>query len=178
MNHWHTLEKLDSLIPANINLSKVNNRNTRKRCETCSKLTIKTPEEGQWRLLVSFWCLLLTWDRFHTLFWRLYCWLWTNKCRLSIFIPIYSKENEIELQKRYINNILLELQCFLNNNKWDFLNQLNVTSKKQQERKKCMTNCLNTNYMIKAVLLNLVSSKFSMEYRDPLIHDWLWTKFN
>ena len=23
MNHWHTLEKLDSLIPANINLSKV-----------------------------------------------------------------------------------------------------------------------------------------------------------
>ena len=23
---------------------KVNNRNTRKRCETCSKLTIKTPE--------------------------------------------------------------------------------------------------------------------------------------
>ena len=29
---------------ANIYLFKVNNRNTRKRCETCSKLTIKTPE--------------------------------------------------------------------------------------------------------------------------------------
>ena len=29
---------------ANIYLFKVNNRNTRKGCETCSKLTIKTPE--------------------------------------------------------------------------------------------------------------------------------------
>ena len=33
-------------IPAGINLLKVNNRN-RARCEICSKLTIKTPE--QWR---------------------------------------------------------------------------------------------------------------------------------
>ena len=31
------------LYPANIFLFKVNNRNTRKRCEICSKL-IKTPE--------------------------------------------------------------------------------------------------------------------------------------
>ena len=31
-------------IPANIYLFKVNNKNTRKRCEICSKLTIKTPE--------------------------------------------------------------------------------------------------------------------------------------
>ena len=29
---------------ANIYLFKVNNRSTRKRCETCSRLTIKTPE--------------------------------------------------------------------------------------------------------------------------------------
>ena len=28
---------------------KVNNRNTRARCEICSKLTIKTPECRQWR---------------------------------------------------------------------------------------------------------------------------------
>ena len=28
---------------------KVNNRNTRTRCETCSKLTIKIPERRQWR---------------------------------------------------------------------------------------------------------------------------------
>ena len=30
-------------FPANIYLSKVNNKNTRKRCEICSKLTIKIP---------------------------------------------------------------------------------------------------------------------------------------
>ena len=32
------------LHPAGIYLLKVNNRNTRTRCEICSKLTIKTPE--------------------------------------------------------------------------------------------------------------------------------------
>ena len=31
-------------IPANIYLFKINNTNTRKRCELCSKFTIKTPE--------------------------------------------------------------------------------------------------------------------------------------
>ena len=30
--------------PANIYLFEVNNRNTRKRCEICSKLTVETPE--------------------------------------------------------------------------------------------------------------------------------------
>ena len=34
--------------PAKIYSFKVNNRNTRKRCEMCSKLTIKTPERRQW----------------------------------------------------------------------------------------------------------------------------------
>ena len=33
---------------ANIYLFKIN-RNTRKRCEVCSKLTIKAPERRQWR---------------------------------------------------------------------------------------------------------------------------------
>ena len=27
--------------------------------------------------------LLLTLNRFHTLFWCFHCWLWTNKCRLG-----------------------------------------------------------------------------------------------
>ena len=40
-------------IPAGIYLFKVNNRNTRARCEICSKLTINTPERRQWR----FWCI-------------------------------------------------------------------------------------------------------------------------
>ena len=34
-------------IPFGIYLLKVNNRNTRTRCERCSKLTIKTPERRQ-----------------------------------------------------------------------------------------------------------------------------------
>ena len=36
-------------IPAGIYLLKVNNRNTRTRCEICSKLTINTPERRYWR---------------------------------------------------------------------------------------------------------------------------------
>ena len=36
-----------SVFPANIYLFKDNNRNSRKRCEICSKLTIKTPERRQ-----------------------------------------------------------------------------------------------------------------------------------
>ena len=39
--------------PAGNYMFKVNNRNTRTRCEICSKLAIKTPE----RRLASFWCL-------------------------------------------------------------------------------------------------------------------------
>ena len=45
----------DSLYPAGIYLLKVNNRNTRTRCERCSKLTIKIPE------------------RYQAWFWYLYC---------------------------------------------------------------------------------------------------------
>ena len=36
-------------IPAGIYLLKVNNRNTRTRCEICSKSTIKTPDQHDWR---------------------------------------------------------------------------------------------------------------------------------
>ena len=36
--------KIKSFNPAGIYLFKVNNRNTRTRCEICSKLIIKTPE--------------------------------------------------------------------------------------------------------------------------------------
>ena len=34
--------------PANIYLFQVNNRNTKKRCEICTKLTIKAPERRHW----------------------------------------------------------------------------------------------------------------------------------
>ena len=39
-------------ISANIYLFKVNDRNTIKKCEICSNLTIKKTEWRQWRLLV------------------------------------------------------------------------------------------------------------------------------
>ena len=38
-----------SSVPTSIYLFKVNNSNIRKRCEICSKLTIKTPERRQCR---------------------------------------------------------------------------------------------------------------------------------
>ena len=47
--------------PAGIYLLKVNNRNTRTRCEICSTLTVKTPERRQ----------------SHFIFWFLYCERWT-----------------------------------------------------------------------------------------------------
>ena len=43
-----------SPCPASIYLLRVNNRNTKKRCEICSKLTIKTPERRQWHCSVVF----------------------------------------------------------------------------------------------------------------------------
>ena len=43
------IEDMFMLIPAGIYLFKVNNRNTRTRCEICSKLTINTPERRHWR---------------------------------------------------------------------------------------------------------------------------------
>ena len=36
-------------IPPYIYFFKVNNRNSRKKCEICSKLTIKTSEQPLWR---------------------------------------------------------------------------------------------------------------------------------
>ena len=54
---WTTTSKKERLIQSysfrqfleNIYLFKANNRNTRKRCEICSKWTIKLPEQRHWR---------------------------------------------------------------------------------------------------------------------------------
>ena len=54
-----------NLNPINIYLFKFNNRNTRRRCDICSKLTIKTPERRPWR---RFGVLLLILNKFHTFF--------------------------------------------------------------------------------------------------------------
>ena len=53
---WVTLQTVwftETWIPASNYMFKVNNRNTRARCEICSKLTIKIPERRQ----ASFWYL-------------------------------------------------------------------------------------------------------------------------
>ena len=41
-------DKVKLRCPASIYLLKVSNRSTRKRCDMCSKLKIKTPERRQW----------------------------------------------------------------------------------------------------------------------------------
>ena len=63
------------LSPANNYLFRVNYRNTRKRKDICSKLTMKTPK----RPLMS---LLLTLNIFETFFQCFYCLLSTSKCLL------------------------------------------------------------------------------------------------
>ena len=57
---WRRGKCFISTLPAGIYLLKINNRNTRARCEICSKLTIKTPERCQWLVFLVF--LLLTLD--------------------------------------------------------------------------------------------------------------------
>ena len=52
MNCSSTYRKIN--IPVNTYLIKVNKRNTRKRYERCSKLTIQTPERRNWRSCCVF----------------------------------------------------------------------------------------------------------------------------
>ena len=40
--------------PAGIHLFQLNNRNSRARCEICSKLAIKTPERCSGAIIVNF----------------------------------------------------------------------------------------------------------------------------
>ena len=47
LSTFHTVKSKWVSYPFSIYLLKVNNRNTRTRCEICSKLTIKTPERRQ-----------------------------------------------------------------------------------------------------------------------------------
>ena len=45
MYHW--AENENELYPAGNYMFKINNRNTKTRCEICSNLTLKTPEQRQ-----------------------------------------------------------------------------------------------------------------------------------
>ena len=50
----NSLHCAKSLNPAGNNMIKVNDRNTRTRCEIYSKLTIKTTERRHWRRFGAF----------------------------------------------------------------------------------------------------------------------------
>ena len=78
---------------------KVNNRNTRKRFEICSKLTIKTPEWCQWVVLVS---LLLTLNIFHNLFYSFCCLLWAGKCRQGYYFLV---PNQTAVSSDLVRNV-------------------------------------------------------------------------
>ena len=73
---------------------RVNNRNTRTRCEICSNLTIKTPEWRQWRrsgvFIVNFEDIL------HLVLVFLLLTFWASKCRLVKSPPhmVISKQVE------------------------------------------------------------------------------------
>ena len=65
ITNYRTLSVSVYTNPANINLFKVSNRNTRKRCETWSKLTIKHQNEI---IDIILMFLLLTLNIFYTFF--------------------------------------------------------------------------------------------------------------
>ena len=75
MKKFPSSKNLEVSISADIYLFKITNQNTRKRCEICSKLTIKAPEQLHW--LRSGVFIVLTWNTFETVFYCFYCWLWT-----------------------------------------------------------------------------------------------------
>ena len=65
---------------ASMYLFKVSNTNTRKMCEICSELTIKTPEWRQWRRSSVFIVNFEQISHVVMVFPLLY---WTSKCRLG-----------------------------------------------------------------------------------------------
>ena len=97
-------------LPAGIYLLKVNNRNTRIRCEICSKLTIKIPERRQWRrkttatatlpkkdsynltkgtnTQMSLWCFVVTFELITHIF-LIFLLLISNKQMLAENIKTY-----------------------------------------------------------------------------------------
>ena len=62
--------------PSKIYLFRFDNRSTRKRCETCSNLTIKTPEWSQWHRTGTF---IVNFEHISHLFLLFLLLLWTSK---------------------------------------------------------------------------------------------------
>ena len=77
----------------NIYLFIVNNINTRKRCEICSKLTIKSPQRRSTVFIVNLEHISYIYHTYHISFWWFHCWLWTSKCFLGPTTSIYKRWN-------------------------------------------------------------------------------------
>ena len=86
--------------PAGIYLLKVDNKNTRTRCEICSKLTIKTPEQLHWSRsdssvsIINFEHVIAGWLKVFTLVLNFFLWRRQNenkKFHLSNKAKIYEK---------------------------------------------------------------------------------------
>ena len=68
------------VFPAGNYMFKVNNRNTRPRCEICSKLTIKTPKRYH---LGRSGVFIVNFEQISHLVLVFHFWLWAGKCHLG-----------------------------------------------------------------------------------------------
>ena len=93
--HWRIY-----YYPSGIYLLKVNSRNVRTRCEICSKLTLKTPERGQWRCSFSS-VSFVTFEHLIT-GWTLYCFCSDKTCAMThYYFCIKNRKWSDTLQKSY-----------------------------------------------------------------------------
>ena len=74
-------------FPANIYLFNVNKRNTRKKCEICSKLTIKT-ERRQYESLVSS-VSIVDFEQVNV------CWVATLQCMIFLISNIFTSSSRL-----------------------------------------------------------------------------------
>ena len=86
--------KIDSKpIPTGIFWFRVNNGNIRVISEICSKLAIKTLS------------LLLSLNRYHTLFWCFYCWLWASNVNNRNTRTMYNICSKLTIEKLSLWNL-------------------------------------------------------------------------
>ena len=90
----------DREYPTNIYLFKINNRYNRKRCEICSKLTVKTPERRLWLL-----CHFNSEDHENCMENLLY----QRNLEMENFLYQHNLENTVLLKKVFASKILQNL---------------------------------------------------------------------
>ena len=102
-----------NLFPASIYLFKVNNKNTRKQCKTCPKLTKKIPERNQSTGTHSWRCsgvFLFNFEHTFSFFYCFLCYLWTsfmsamnvscNFCYPSFLLwSIFNRPADVQLKR-------------------------------------------------------------------------------